>query len=131
MRVKLKDIRQGKTFWHVRIRYSPDGQVFSRVRKIFITGHPFPASPTNTLFVRWCTAISADYPTKECISLRDSNVLKNNYNLTGLFTSKKSADQYAARIRSGCLSEEESRIAGILKRRPVGCCMGMDWLGGV
>lgn len=117
MRVKLKDVKQGKTFWAVRGTYGADGEVFSEVAKVFIKAPPVFNYSVGTYFVLCMTQTYCGNWSEDTRSLRDSNVIKNDYNMHGMFTSKKSAERYSNRILSGCLSKAEAQVRDKLIHR--------------
>ena len=117
MRVKLKDVKQGKTFWHVRVLYDAEGKLCARANRVFIKGRPFNSKHARSYFVKYEESYSGEVWTSER-SLLDDNVIPNTYNMHALFTTKKSADRYIQRLANGCLSASEIYMrAKLIQRR--------------
>jgi|SRR5579872_2001528 len=124
--VKIKDFRQGKTFYSVmafplddRMRGNAEVQVYN----IESIAHKHPSrGPSDTIssFLRdtlwfntseWRKDYFTKVPTlrKSYHSITDSGVGvgKTNYNFHRVFNTRKQAQRYADRMNSGCLTHEE------------------------
>ena len=110
MRVKLKDIKQGKTFWAASIIFDHKGLLHASIERIFIEGRPYLNKYTKHPFVNYVTRSIYTGMFHNSRSLLDDNVLPNTYNLHGLFTSRKTAQLYIDRIARGCLTARETLI---------------------
>ena len=117
MRVKLKDIRQGKTFWQVRALYSAEGEPHLSVVKLSVSGRPYLNKSVDDYFFR-CVETHHFGTLTGAVSVQDLNVLPNTYNMHALFSSKKSAERYAGRLKSDCLSAREREIKAKLTNKP-------------
>ena len=117
MKVKLKDIKQGKTFWKAEVIYDAEGKLHASAHRIFIKGRPFKSKHTRSAFVKYESTHSGEVWVSER-SLLDDNVIPNTYNMHALFTTKKSADRYIQRLANGCLSASEIYMrAKLIQRR--------------
>ena len=110
MRVKLKDVKQGKTFWAASICYDDKGLLHAGAYRILIEGRPYLSAHTNSPFVNYSTRSIYSGMFHNSRSLLDDNVIPNDYNLHGLFTSRKSAQKYIDRIANGCLTQREAEL---------------------
>ena len=110
MRVKLKDIKQGKTFWVASICYDSKGMLRAYTERIFIKGRPYINPYTDSIFVDYVARSVYSDMFHNSRSLLDDNVIPNCYNLHGLFTSRKSAQRHIDRIASRCLTQHEAEI---------------------
>lgn len=117
MRVKFNEIKQGKTFWQVRALYSAEGKPHLSVVKMFVLGRPYLNKSVDDYFFR-CIETHYFGTLTGAASVQDLNVIQNTYNMHALFSSKKSAERYAARLKSDCLSDRERAIKDKLTNTP-------------
>lgn len=112
MRAKLKDIKQGKTFYSVQVIYSACGNPSVLLSKILIACRPYVSLHTKTLFVDYYDSYSKymNMAGRQTRSLKDDNVLPNSYNLHALFTTRKSAERYVQNIKDGRLTDREEDV---------------------
>jgi hypothetical protein len=113
MRAKVKDIRQGRTLWMVNCYLkNPQHRRSATVQRIECLDTPKPSKyrswQKKVLFANfryqgtvWSGPIDIHH------SLRDHNIVWNDYNQHMVFTKQKAAEAYADRIRSGCYNAQE------------------------
>ena len=120
MRVKPRDLKQGKTFWEVSIYVNIRGVIKTDAepKKIIILAPPYINEFTKAEFVR--AVVHYDWGVHETVrSLHDMNVIQNSYNLNSLFTTRKSAEQYAKRIIARCFTPTEAAVYEHLVRTTI------------
>lgn len=110
MRVKPRDLKQGKTFWEVSVYVDADGSVDARPpQTLYILSRPYLSAYTKSEFVSASSYYDLEHYETER-SLHDLNVIQNHYNLHALFKTKKSADRYVKRMASKCFTPHERAV---------------------
>ena len=123
MRAKLKDIRQGRTFWEVSAyllnRDMPGFGSITRVECLSTPKVKMLGIVGRSYFANFRIETElGSYESER--SLCDLNVAYFGYNQHRLFRKKKHAEAYAARLLANCYNAEERRFIerNGLRRKP-------------
>lgn len=113
-RVKYADIKAGMTVY--KVYAFPHRGASAWVEVYRVTGRPGPSIVGKSKkhhFVPYYDFNSLDGRRVErTFSVNDANVIPNHYNFHRLFHTRKAAERYAQRIRTGCLTAAERISTG-------------------
>lgn len=113
-RVKYKDIKAGMTVY--KVYAFPHRGASAWVEVYHVTGRPGPiivGKMKKHHFVPYYDFNSiTGCRVERTFSVNDTNVIPNHYNFHRLFHTRKAAERYAQRIRTGCLTAAERKSMG-------------------
>lgn len=113
-RVKYADIKAGMTVF--KVYAFPHRGASAWVEVYRVTGRPAPGNigrEKKHHFVPYYDFNSiTGCRVERSFSIGDANVIPNHYNFHRLFHTRKSAERYAQRIRTGCLTAAERKSMG-------------------